>query len=213
MGGMRFMLVAVGVTLLTAGSAHAQSLFILQGEHAAEGSVGWSVGPFSNGIEMHGGASLDGRWDVGFGVNRYSVDLGGDDDTSLTEWTPYVRYFLFKEDDDATPVSFAVHGQYFNDNYDGDDSAWYLLAGAQLYKKLTLIPGFALYPFVGFSLAGESSSLGGGAGERAVYITRQFGVHGQVPLGDNTWLRVTVEEHSFRRETYRAVRGALVRRF
>lgn len=210
---MRVLLIAVGVTLLMAGPAHAQSLFILQGERAAEGSVAWSVGPFSNGIETHGGASLDGRWDVGFGFNRYSVDLGGEDDSTFTEWTPFVRYFLFKEDDDGTPVSFAVHGQLFLDNFDGDEKGWYVLAGGQLYKKLTLMPEFAIYPFVGFSLAGESYSFGGSAAERAVYITRQFGVHGQITLGDNTWLRLTAEEHSFRRETYRAVRAAFVRRF
>lgn len=210
---MRVILIAVGVTFLLAGPARAQSLFILQGERAAEGSVGWSVGPFSNGLEMHAGASLDGRWDVGFGVNRYSVDLGGEDDGTITEWTPFVRYFLFKEEDDGTPVTLAVNGQLFLDNFEGDDKGWYVLAGGQLFKKLTLIPEFAVYPFVGFSLAGESYSFGGGAAERALYITRQFGVHGQVTVSDNAWLRITVEEHSFRRETYRAVRAAFVKRF
>jgi hypothetical protein len=196
-----------------ASTASAQSLFILNGERAAEGSIGWSVGPFSNGVETHGAVSLDGRWDVGFGFNWYSADLGGADDTNFTEWTPFVRYFLFKEDDDGTPVSLAAQAALFQDNYDGDDEAWYVLGGAQLFKKLTLSEGLALYPYVGFSLAAESFSFGGAEAERALYITRQFGVHGQMTLAPDTWLRLTAEEHAFRRETYRAARIALVRRF
>ena len=203
---------AVSLLAVFSTSASSQSLFILQGENAVEGSVGWSVGPFSNGVEAHGAVSLNGRWDVGFGFNRYAADLGGEDDSIFTEWTPSVRYFLFKEDDDATPVSFAARAQYFKDSFDGEDGGWYVLAGGELFKKLTLVEGFALYPFVGFSVAGESYSLGGGT-ERSVYLTRQFGVHGQIALGSDAWLRITAEEHSFRRETYRAVRGAFVRRF
>ncbi|HXG88657.1 MAG TPA: hypothetical protein VNJ02_10005 [Vicinamibacterales bacterium] len=210
---MRMLLLTILLALVMPLAVRAQSLFILQGERAAEGSVGWSVGPFSNGVETHAGASLDGRWDVGFGYNRYNVDLGGQDDSTFTEWTPFVRYFLFKEDDDGTPVSFAVQAQYFYDDFGADDGGWYVLGGGQIYKKLELRPELALYPFVGFSVAGESYSFGGASAERAVYLTRQFGVHGQVTFGDNTWLRVTAEEHSFRRETYRAARIALVRRF
>lgn len=210
---MRRVLLAATLTVLGTTAASAQSLFILQGDRAAEGSVGWSVGPFSNGIETHGSASLDGRWDVGFGFNRYTADFGGPEDTTFTEWTPFVRYFLFKEDDDATPVSVALHGQFFKDNFSGGDEGWYGLAGGQLYKKLTLVDGFTLYPYVGFSLAGESYTIGGGEAERAIYLTRQFGMHGQLRLADNSWLRLTAEEHSFRRETYRALRAAYVIRF
>src|SRR5262245_50292218 len=115
MVGMIILLLAA-VFGLIAHAADAQSLFILQGQRAAEGSVAWSVGPFSQGVEAHGAVSLDGRWDVGFGVNRYDADLGGDDDTRFTEWTPFARYFLFKEQDDGTPVSLAAHAQYFKDD-------------------------------------------------------------------------------------------------
>ena len=190
-----------------------QSLFIVQGERAVEGSVGWSVGPFSNGVETQAAISPDGRWDIGFGFNRYAADFGGPGDSIVTEWSPSVRYFLFKEDDDATPVSFSSHAAFFQDNFDGDDEGWYVLAGGQLYKRFTLSDTLTLYPFVGFSLVGESSSFGGGDPERAVYLTRQFGVHGQIPVGTAAWLRVTAEEHGFRRETYRAIRLAYVRRF
>jgi hypothetical protein len=199
--------------IVAAAPAGAQSLFISQGEQAAEGSIGWSVGPFSNGVETQAAVSLGGRWDIGFGFNRYAADFGGDDDSVITEWSPFVRYFLFKEDDDATPVSFAGHAALFQNKVEGEDGGWYVLAGGQLYKKLTLVEGLSLYPFVGFSLAGESYSFGGGAAERAVYLTRQFGVQGQIALGTNAWLRLTAEEHGFRRETYRAARVAYVRRF
>jgi hypothetical protein len=199
--------------IVAAAPAGAQSLFISQGERAAEGSVGWSVGPFSNGVETQAAVSLGGRWDIGFGFNRYAADFGGADDSVISEWSPFVRYFLFKEDDDATPVSFAGQAAFFHNTVEGEDGGWYVLAGGQLYKKLTLAEGLSLYPFVAFSLAGESYTFGGGAAERAVYLTRQFGVHGQIALGTNAWLRMTAEEHGFRRETYRAARVAYVRRF
>jgi hypothetical protein len=206
-------LMLTGMLLLTPRQAGAQSLFVLQGQRAGEGSIAWSVGPFSNGIEIHGGGSLDGRWDVGFGINRYDVDLGGADDSTLTEWTPFVRYFLFKEADDGTPVSLAARAQFVKDDFGGDDDGWYILAGGELYKKFTLTEDTALYPYVGFAFAGESYSFGGADPDRAVYLTRQFGVHGQLTLGPDAWIRVTVEEQSFRRETYRAARVAYVRRF
>ena len=206
-------LVLTAVLVLPAGQAGAQSLFIAQGERAAEGSIAWSVGPFSNGIELHGGGSLDGRWDVGFGVNRYDVDLGGADDATLTEWTPFVRYFLFKESDDGTPVSVAAKAQFFKDDFGGDDEGWYLQAGGELYKKLALGEGLAIYPYVGFSLAAESFGFDGADPDRSLYLTRQFGVHGQFTLGEHAWIRLTLEEQGFRRETYRAARAAYVRRF
>jgi hypothetical protein len=204
---------ALLASIVAAAPAGAQSLFISQGERAAEGSVGWSVGPFSNGVETQAAVSLGGRWDVGFGFNRYAADFGGSDDAVITEWSPFIRYFLFKEDDDATPVSFAAHAAFFQNSVEGDDGGWYVLGGGQLYKKLTLADRLSLYPFVGFSLAGESYTFGGGAAERAVYLTRQLGVQGQIGMGPNAWLRVTAEEHGFRQETYRAARVAYVRRF
>ncbi len=204
---------AIAALLLTVSSSAAQSLFILQGQRALEGAIGWSVGPFANGVETHGAISLDGRWDAGFGFNRYVADFGGDDDTTLTEWNLFGRYFLFKEDDDSTPVSLAAHAAFFKDDYEGNDEGWYALAGGQLFKRFALAEGLALYPYLGFSLAGESYSFGGADAEYAVYITRQFGVHVQLSLGTDAWLRVTAEEHAFRRETYRAARIAYVRRF
>jgi len=203
----------VAVLLLVATPAASQSLFILQGERAAEGSIAWSVGPFSDGLEAHGGVSLNGRWDVGLGFNRYEVDFGGADDTTLTEWTPFVRYFFFKEDDDGTPVSLSVHGQYFADSYESDADGWYVLLGSQLFKRLRLSDGFSVYPYIGFSFAGESVATGDAEPDRAVYLTRQFGLHALVRMTETGWFRFTVEEHSFRRETYRAARIAYVFKF
>jgi len=100
--------VSVRTLLITAaaiaisGRADAQSLFVAHGERASEASVGWSVGEFSQGVEVQGGVSLGSRWDVAFGVNRYDAGLGGRNDATLTEWSPSARYFLFKEQDDQT---------------------------------------------------------------------------------------------------------------
>jgi hypothetical protein len=211
-GSRAFCLVSA-LVLLNAAPAATQSLFIAQGERALEGSIGWSVGPFSNGIETQVAGSLDGRWDIGFGVSRYAADFGGDDDTTFIEWSPSVRYFLMKEQDDGTPLSFAAHAALFQDQYEGDAEGWYVLAGGQLFKRFELRESFAMYPYVGFSLAGESYSFGGGESDRAVYLTRQFGVHALFTLGGDAWVRVSAEEHAFRRETYRAARVAYVRRF
>jgi hypothetical protein len=209
---MRTVLGAFFLVFLSSTSASAQSLFVLQGERAAEGSFSWSSGPFSNGGEFQGAVSLDGRWDVGFGYNVYSVDLGGDDNSTFTEWTPFVRYFAFKEDDDATPVSVAAQAQFFSDNFDGPDTGWYLLVGAQVFKKFSLTDAIAIHPFVGFSLVTESATLGGET-DADSYLTRQFGVHTQFAVSDNGWVRLTFDEHAFRRESYRAARLAFVQRF
>lgn len=210
---MRHALVIVVMAVLLVPRAAAQSLFVAQGERAVEGAIGWSVGPFSNGVEIQASASLDGRWDVGFGVNRFVADFGGADDTTLVEWSPSARYFLFKEQDDRTPVSFAVQGAWFQSHYEGGSDDWYAVAGGQLFKRLVLGEGLSLFPYVGFALAAESSAFGGGPATRALYLTRQFGVHGLVTLGADTWLRITAEEQAFRRETFRAARVAYVRRF
>jgi hypothetical protein len=209
-------LVIVLVTLVGAGvaaPAPAQAVFKAQGVRAIEGSIAWSVGPFSNGIETHVAGSLDGRWDIGFGYNRFAADFGGEDDTTLNEWTPFARYFLYKEADDDAPVSLAVHAALFLDDYESSAEGWYALAGGQLFKRFGLANTVAIYPSVGFSLAAESFAFGDSDRERALYLTRQLGVHTLVSVGTDAWLRISAEEHAFRRETFRAVRAAYIRRF
>jgi hypothetical protein len=213
MSGMLKALVAC-LVVFCASSASGQSLFIMDGERAVEGSVGWSVGPFSNGIETHVAGSIDGRWDVAIGFNRYAADFGGDDDTTFTEWSPSLRYFLVKEIDDGMPVSVAAHAAWFRSRHDGDAEGWYALIGGQLFKRFDFTNAVAMYPYVGFSLAADSfAAFSGAEAERSLYLTRQFGVNTVIALGTDMWVRVTVEEHAFRRETYRALRAALVRRF
>jgi hypothetical protein len=213
MRGPRHIVVVSICVVAFAAECTAQSLYIAQGERAVEGSVGWSVGPFSNGVETHAAASVNGRWDVAFGVNWYTADFGGPDDTTFIEWSQSVRYFFYKESDDGVPISVAGQAAFFQDHYDGGDKAWYALLGGQLFKRFRLSDEFALYPYVGFSLAGESYSFGGDDAEYSVYLTRQLGVHATIAVGTSAWLRVTAEEHAFRRETYRGARVAYVRRF
>jgi hypothetical protein len=126
---------------------------------------------------------------------------------------PVRALFPLQGDRHGTPVSLAAHAAFFQGNYEGGEEGWYSLAGAQLYKKFPLADTLALYPYVGFSLALESSSFGGGDRERSLYLTRQIGVHAQLALSTDSWLRVTAEEQGLRRETYRAARVAYVRRF
>ena len=111
------------------------------------------------------------------------MDFGGGADTTFSEWTPFVRYFWFKEGDDGAPVSVASHAQYVHDDYSGIDKGWYVLGGGDVFKKLRLSDGFALYPYLGFSVAAESFRFGGASADRSAYLTRQFGVHAQFALG------------------------------
>jgi hypothetical protein len=200
-----------------ASGATAQSLYLEPGQRALEATVGWSVGPSSDGVETTVSAAFGGRVDAGIAFNRYDVDFGDGTGATFREYAPFVRYFAAKEGRDGAPVSLALHGQYFADDFTDEDTGWYVMTGATVYKRLGLSKSkaFALYPFVGFSFVGESYSYDGGPDERAAYLARNLGMHAAVALsGDGaTLLRFTVEEQAFRRETYRAARIGIVRRF
>jgi hypothetical protein len=199
--------------LTAAAPARAQSLFIERGQRAAEGVVGFSFGPSSDGVESRFGVALDGRVDIGSAVNRYTTDFDDGTSSTFTEVAPYVRWFAAKEGGDV-PVSLALGAQYFIDNFAGDDSGGYVLAGPTVYKRLRLSDAVALYPSIGFSFVAESYTFGGDT-DRAAYLARTLGLVFTATVGgdDRSLLRLEVEEQSFRRETYRAARIGFVRRF
>ena len=213
------LVVMCGCVLLARGVA-AQSLYIeptQPTQRALDATIGWSVGPSSDGVETAVSVALDGRVDLGIAFNRYDLDFGDGTGITFREYAPFVRYFAVKEARDGAPVSLALHGQYFTDDFADEDTGWYIMTGATIYKRLELSKSksFTLYPFIGFSFVGESYSYDGGPSERAVYLARNLGMHATLPLGASgaTLLRFTVEEQSFRRETYRAARIGIVRRF
>jgi hypothetical protein len=203
------------LSMALAGPAAAQSLFVERNVRAIDAAVGWSYGPFSDGLETSFGVGFDGRLDLGIGINRYTYDF--DDGTSSTfrEFAPFVRYFAVKEERGGAPVSVALGAQYFVSDFDGEDTGWYILTGATAFKRLRLSDPVEFYPFLGFSFVGESYTFGGGPADRAAYLARHLGFHVTVALDEDgeTRLRATVEEQSFRRETYRAARVGVVRRF
>jgi hypothetical protein len=193
--------------------ASAQSLYIPDGYRAVEVSAGWSTGPFSKGIETHAGVSLDGRWDVGVGIARYTYTFDDGFESTFSEFSPFARYFVLKQADGGPPVSLAVHGQLFVDDYSTDDSGKYVQVGTTVYRNLKLTERFALQPFVGFAFVAESYRFGDGQAERAQYLTRDLGLHFTTAV-DRPWiLRATLAEQSFRRETYRGARVSAIRRF
>ena len=199
--------------VLAAAPARAQSLFIERGQSAAEGVVGFSFGPSSDGVETRVGVGLDGRVDLGVGLNRYTTDFDDGTSSTFTEAAPYVRWFAVKEGGDV-PVSLALGAQYFVDNFAGDDSGSYAMLGPTVYKRLRLSDAVALHAFVGFSLVAESYTFGGDT-DRAAYLARTLGLVFTATIGgdDRSLLRFDIEELSFRRETYRAARVGYVRRF
>lgn len=201
------------VTAVAAQPAAGQSLFLERGQRAAEGTVGWSFGPSSDGLETRFGVAFDGRVDAGVGFNRYTLDFDDGSSSTFTETAPYLRWFVTKEGDNA-PVSLALGAQYFVSHLDGDDSGAYVMVGPTVYKRLKLSETTALHPFIGFALVAESYTFSG-VTDRASYLARTLGLVFTTTLtaDGRSLIRFEVEEQSFRRETYRAARVGYVRRF
>jgi hypothetical protein len=193
--------------------AYAQSLHLTHGDRAVEISAGWSVGPSSNGLELTAGFSLDGRTDAGITVARYKYTFEDGFESKFSEYAPFVRVFLVKEQNGA-PVSLSLNGQVFVDDYAADeDSGKYVQIGTTVYKQLKLSDRFALIPYAGFAFVAESYSFGGAPADRAQYLTRDFGLHFTTDATRVWFVRATLAEQSFRRETYRGARIAVLRRF
>ena len=207
----RFCLLVIFVFVTSEMPLHGRSLYLKNGERAGEGSVGWSVGPSSHGTEVSVGASLDGRTDVGLTIARYTYTFD-DRSKSTFDESPFVRFFLVKEQNNGAPVSLAVSGQIFLDDYGTEDSGRYVQLGKAVYKQLKLSERLSLQPFIGFGFVAESYSFGGGPAERAQYLTRDLGLHFTTATDRPWFVRMTLGEQSFTRETYRGARVSVVRR-
>jgi hypothetical protein len=209
---MTRLLLSFALALAVSSPALAQSLHLQPGQSAIEGSAGWSVGPSSDGLETHFGAALGGRVDVGVGISRYTLTFDDGFESTFKEYAPYVRWFPVKEQAGA-PVSLSVNAQLFVDDYESDeDSGKYVQVGTTVYKEFKLGEQWAIVPYLGFAFVAESYAFGGGDAENAQYLTRDLGVH-FTTRADRPWLlRLSLVEQSFRRETYRGARVALIRR-
>ncbi len=196
---------------MAATPAQAQSLYMKKGERAVEGSIGWSVGPSSNGTEGVVSASVDGRVDVGVSLARYTYTFTDGSKSTFNEYAPFVRFFPIKEQDGA-PVSLAISGQVFLDSYGTPDSGHYVQVGTAIYKQLKLSDRLSIQPYVGFAFVAESYTFGGGPAARAQYLTRDIGLH-FTSAPERPWIfRLTLAEQSFRRETYRGARVSVIHR-
>jgi hypothetical protein len=209
---MRHCSLLLFILLLTAMPVDGQSLHLKDGERAVEASGSWSVGPSSRGFEGSAGASLDGRIDVGLTIGRYTYEFDDGSKSTFKEYAPFVRWFPVKEQEDGAPVGLAVSGQIFLDDYGTDDSGRYVQLGTTVFKELKLSDRFSMQPFIGFGFVAESYAFGGGPAERAQYLTRDLGLHFTTPTDRPWFLRMTLSEQSFRRETYRGARVSVVRR-
>lgn len=209
---MSRLLLSLALTLVVGAPALAQSLHLPPGQSAVEGSAGWSVGPSSDGLETHIGAALGGRVDLGVGISRYTLTFDDGFESTYKEYSPYVRWFPVKEQAGA-PVSLSINGQLFVGDYDSDeDSGKYVQIGTTLYKEFKLGGQWAIVPYVGFAFVAESYAFGGGDAEKAQYLSRDLGLHFTTRT-DRPWLlRFSLVEQSFRRETYRGARVAVIRR-
>jgi hypothetical protein len=199
--------------LLTGAPAYAQSLYLNEGERAMEAGAAWSVGPSSNGVEFLVGVSPSSRVDLGLMIARYTYTFDDGSKSTFKEYAPFVRFFPVKETQDGAPVSVAVSGQLFVDDYTAEgDSGRYVQLGTTVFKNFLLSSRFALQPFVGFAFVAESYAFGGSSPDRAQYLTRDIGLHFTTATDQAWMLRLTLAEQSFRRETYRGARISIVRR-
>jgi hypothetical protein len=203
-------LMSLGLLLSAASAAQGQSLHLDPGQRAVEASVGWSVGPLSTGIETSLSATMNGRLDVGVGISRYTYTFDEGTKSSYNEYAPFFRYFLTKEQAGA-PLSLDVSAQYFQDDFSTTETGRYFQTGVTAYKAFSLSERMSIQPFVGFGYVAESYGFGGAPPERAQYLTRDLGLHFTTRT-DRPWvLRLTLLEQSYRSETYRGARIAIIR--
>lgn len=78
--------------------------------------------------------------------------------------------------------------------------------------SLKIADRWSVQPFVGFGFVAESYAFGGGPAQRAQHLTRGLGLHFTTPTGRPWFVRLTLAEQGFRRETYRGARVSVVRR-
>jgi len=197
---------------VAAAPAAAQSLYLKKGERAVEATGGWSVGPSSKGAEFAGSFSFDGRFDAGVGIAHYTYTFDDGSKSSFDEYAPFARFFPVKQDEKGAPVSLAISGQAFFDDYGSSDKGRYLQVGTTVYRRVKVTDGFSLQPYLGFAFVAESYTFGDGPAERAQYLTRNLGLD-FTTAPEKPWvMRFTLEEQAFRRETYRAARVSVIRR-
>jgi hypothetical protein len=209
---MRRVMLLLGL-MTVAQPVFAQGLYLQEDERAIEAGAAWSVGASSNGTEFLVSVSPASRVDAGLMIARYTYTFEDGSKSTFKEYAPFVRLFPVKETQDGAPVSLAVSGQLFLDDYAVEgDSGRYVQIGTTVYKNFQLSSRFALQPFVGFAFVAESYAFGGGDPDRAQYLTRDIGLHFTTATDRPWFLRMTLAEQSFRRETYRGARIALIHR-
>src|SRR5690606_32473674 len=171
--------------------------------------AGWSVGPFSTGVEAYASAGIGGRVDVGLAFNRHEWTYDDGTESVYNEYAPFVRYFAVKQADGGAPVSLAFAAQLFLDSYETDEEGHYAQVSTTAYRLLRLTDRFALQPFVGFGLVAEWYAAGGASLDRTEYLTRDLGLH-LTTAPDRPWvLRLSLVEQSWRDETYRVASAAV----
>ncbi|HEU0014170.1 MAG TPA: hypothetical protein VFQ45_10825 [Longimicrobium sp.] len=200
---MRLRLLVVPL-LLCAAPAGAQSLYLQPGQHGVEASAGWSSADDTGGPEVFLSVGIAGRVDVGVGLFRYEETY--DSDVTYDEIGPFVRWFLVKQGERQWPVSVALLGQAYFDEYENGDEADYYQFGPTFYRAVLLPQGLTLYPFAGFAVMTESYTEAGGAAERTTFIERDLGLHLTTRTDRPLSFGLTFIESGYNIGTYRDVR-------
>ena len=140
---------------------------------------------------------------TGVGFNRYDADFGGADDTTLTEWSPFLRYFLSRKTMTRRRCRLWRTRRCF-----------WTITGARTrkgtrlpwsaFKKLRMSDGFSSVPVRRVFTGGRVFSFGGGDAERALYLYTSTAGAWLNCLRQQRVGCATAEEYSFRRETFRA---------
>ena len=158
---------------LTAGTAHAQGVFLEKGQpgiSAAAGAAAIGTGWTASVVPSY---TYRGMFDVGLDVTRYSYSKGEVNHLSAIGLMPFATAYFTRSDDGPWPISIsgtlAVQRRIYMGNGGAPNpDGWGLLLGASVFRRIEFSNSFIGIPevFVAYdlqSISWHSTRLDGGA--------------------------------------------------
>jgi hypothetical protein len=136
---------------LTAGTAHAQGLFLEKGQPGMSAVVGAAVIGTGWSASVVPSYTYRGIFDVGLDVSRYSYSKGDPKYLSAIGLMPFANVYFVRAEDGLLPVSvsgtFAFQRRIFTGNGNTvSPDGWGLLLGASVFRRFDFSNSFAGIP-------------------------------------------------------------------